>query len=378
MPAFFIPPEKAGSFSPSPSLAAPPVRFPWADAVPGTAMRSAGGKTDGRQRLPDVSIPAMTIRWMSKTVGYLPGPVNVGVVRLGRDEALVIDAGLDGDRGKKVIRALEAERLRPSVLFLTHSHADHFGGGALLAKRAGVLVAAPAEEAAFIRRPRLEPFALYGLAEPPPGLRTKFLQAPPLQVDLELEPGPWTLPSADPSLAHPATAEVREGGTADTVEAEIVDLGGHAPGQCGLLIEDILFAADAVFPPDIWAKHGFVYHASVGGALASIQTIAAAAPGLLIPGHGEPSDDVASLAAANREGIEKLSRAVAQRAEQTDEGASTEGVLAGLAKEWGYHFRGLPDYYLARACVQAHLSHLVERRRLTPVIEGGRLLWRRA
>ncbi len=319
----------------------------------------------------------MTIRWMNQTVGYLPGPVNVGVVRLGRDEALVIDAGLDGDRGKKVLRALEAERLRPSVLFLTHSHADHFGGGALLAKRAGVLVAAPAEEAAFIRRPRLEPFALYGLAEPPPGLRTKFLQAPPLEVDLELEPGPWTPPSAEPRLEEPATAELREGRKADPVETEIVDLGGHAPGQCGLRIGDILFAADALFPPAVWAKHGFVYHASVDGALASIQAIATAAPRLLIPGHGEPSDDVASLAAANREGIENLSRAVAQVAERTDEGASTEAVLAALAREWDHQFRGLPDYFLARACVQAHLSHLVARRRLIPVIEGGRLLWRR-
>ncbi len=324
------------------------------------------------------SIGAMTIRWMSKTVGYLPGPVNIGVVRIGRDRALLIDAGLDADRGKKVLRALEAERLRPAVLYLTHSHADHFGGGALLAKRVGVFVAAPAEEAAFIRKPSLEPFALYGLAEPPPGLRTKFLQAPPLQVDLELAPGPWTLSPDDPRLGNPAPAEVREGGTTDTVEAEIVDLGGHAPGQCGLRIGDILFAADALFPPAIWAKHGFIYHASVGGALASIQAIAAAAPRLLIPSHGEPSDNVVSLAATNREGIENLSRAVAQVAERTDEGASTEDVLAGLAREWDYQFRGLPDYYLARACVQAHLSHLAEQRKLATVIEGGRLLWRRA
>lgn len=322
----------------------------------------------------------MTILWLSETVGYLPGPVNIGVIRLGRSDALIVDAGLDEDRGKKLLRALQTEGLRPTVLFLTHSHADHFGGGALVKKRAGVLVAAPAEEAAFIRSPRLEPFSLYGLAEPPPGLRTKFLQATPLEVDLELHPGPWLPPNGDRGAKSPPTDDAPSAGRPPALELEVVDLGGHAPGQCGLRAGDLLFAADALFPPALWGKHGFVYHASVKGALAAIETIAASPPRIIIPSHGDPSEDSGQLLSANRKGLDDLSREVARVVERAAEqaAASTEDVVAVLARQWEVEFRGLPDYYLARACVQAHLSYLTELGLLEPVVKGGRLLWQPA
>ena len=69
----------------------------------------------------------MAIIWMNETVGYDPGPVNLGVVRLDRDRVLIVDAGLDKGRAGKLVRLLTAEGLRPYGVLLTHHHADHTG-----------------------------------------------------------------------------------------------------------------------------------------------------------------------------------------------------------------------------------------------------------
>ena len=145
----------------------------------------------------------MAVQWMRERIGFHPGPVNVGIVRFRDDTVLLVDAGLDPDRARKVLRDLETEGLRTRALLLTHAHADHMGGAAFLRRRGPLLTASAPLEAALVRHPALEPFYLFGGAAPPRTLTGKFLQADPCEIDLELSAGPWTVPRLPESSGRP-------------------------------------------------------------------------------------------------------------------------------------------------------------------------------
>jgi len=53
-------------------------------------------------------------------------------------EALIIDPG---DDAKKIINAVEAEKLKPVLIVNTHAHPDHIGANLELAKRYGIVAA---------------------------------------------------------------------------------------------------------------------------------------------------------------------------------------------------------------------------------------------
>ncbi len=337
----------------------------------------------------------MAVTWIGEYVGFQPGPVNVGVVRLRDDTVLLVDSGLDPDRGRKVLRDLEAEGLGARALLLTHSHADHMGGAAFLRRRGPLLTAASPLEAALVRYPALEPFYLFGGAAPPRTLTGKFLQAEPCEVDLEPGPGAWKVPRLpDPPgrPGRPALAVLPDtagdpsphGGLA----LEIVELHGHSPGQVGLVVaagdEDsarcgpVVFCGDAVFPLSVWDKHGFVYFADVVRSLAAIERLRSLKPRALVAGHGTAfGDEIGPLFDANVRGLEELSAEVEAVLDSVTGGSSTEGVLAAVAERREMSVESPPEYYLARATVQAHLARLESAGRVTMEVGQGRLLWLR-
>jgi glyoxylase-like metal-dependent hydrolase (beta-lactamase superfamily II) len=328
----------------------------------------------------------MAVTWISERVGYQGGPVNVGFVRLHGDQALVIDAGLDPDRARKVIRDLEDEGLRARALLLTHSHADHIGGAALLRRRCPLRVAAPTPEAGFIRFPSLEPFYLYGGAAAPGALTGKFLQAEGCAVDVEVDPGPWRLHDQ----AHRHAASRREPAARDEVAValrlELLGLAGHSPGQVGLAVYEetaetpsVIFCGDAVFPADVWSKHGFVYFCDIDSSLDAIHRLGASPPGTLVAGHGVARGDaIQALLSANEDGLRQMADAVARVVEAHTDGVSAEELLTAVAEQRGARVGSPSDYFLARATVHAHLAYLEARGRVSMQVTGARLTWRPA
>ncbi|EYB69528.1 beta-lactamase-like protein [Deinococcus phoenicis] len=287
-------------------------------------------------------------------VHFLPGAVNSVVLEGGHGGALLVDTGLDDAQARKLLRALAGAGLRPTAILNTHSHADHHGGNAFILNRFPDLeVFAPPLEAAIIRHPVLEPLSLFG-ARPPRDLQTRFLLAP-----------------ASPARPLPDTGPVRLGG----VELELLEVSGHAAQMYAVRAGDVLYAADALFGPDALAKHPLTFCAD-----ARQQKEAAARLGTLegvrvvLPGHGDPADDLAGLVAVNLAAYDRTTRAVLDAVRAG--AAPIDDLLARVCGALGVQMANAGAVVLNRAVLSAHLTELLEAGAVSLTVEDNRLLFR--
>lgn len=303
----------------------------------------------------------LQLRPLGERTAYVPSLSNVGVWD-GPAGAVLIDAGNDAEAGRRLLKMLEAEGRRPAAVALTHSNADHMGGAAFIASRAAVPVYASRIEAALCEDPLLEPSFLWG-AFPPPELRGKFFMATAcatLPLDLDA-----ALPTALAGLT-------------------VLPLGGHFFGQIGFLAGSehgggILFAGDAVFGPESLAKHPLFFVYDVAAFLESLVKIETSGAHLVVPSHGDPTEDLAGLCAANRAAVERIAVAVIDACAASSDGAggaSAEDVLALLCPRFGIEL-GWAQYALVLSTVRSFLVYLRASGELEAVFADGRLRWRR-
>lgn len=212
----------------------------------------------------------MELKQLHDAVWALCGPVNMGLV-MGDSGFIAIDTGLDKQAGKALEKAAGELGGALSAIVNTHAHADHFGGNAYLLSKRTVPVYAPVGEAAVIRRPAFEPEYLWQGAQPLPGLQNKFLLAAPSPVSVEFAPG-----------------DVLQ---VDGVDLTTIDLPGHAHGQAGIQVHDVLFAADAYFNEAVVDKHGIPYLVDLPQTRASAERVLEMSAAWTLPGHGQPTRD---------------------------------------------------------------------------------------
>lgn len=285
------------------------------------------------------------------SISYLPGPQNIGVIVAanGKDCAIV-DSGLTKDNGKAILKTLADAGLQVRAILNTHSHADHFGGNAHIVTNAGgsVRVYAPPIEEAFMRYPILEPTGLFAGAAPIKPLYSHFLYAPPSPIDVVMQPGPL---------------EIAEIG----LSIEVIDLKGHAAGQMGYLVGDVLFVGDLALPGAVIDKYKVLYCSDVAEHLASLDRALTYADRVAaaVPAHSpavSPAEFVALVAVNRVRFVDTLDFIVSHL--QANGPQSSEAVLRAVCAHYEFTVTSAEAYYLLQPTIYAHLSYLHQQGRV--------------
>ncbi len=289
---------------------------------------------------------------LSERVYYLPGGVNAAIV-VGRDrQAILVDTGGDKSYGREIRRACETLGVTPAAIVNTHAHADHYGGNDYLLRQFDVPVYAPPLEKSLMESPYLEPVYLFNGAKPPGELLNKWLLAKPSRVDYVLEPGVLTLCG---------------------VQLDILDTSGHAHVHYSVRVGDVLLAADAVFGESALEKYPLPFGQDIAAQIQSARKVAESGARVVLPGHGEPSEEVRALAELNLRAFERAARTV----EAACQRATTAEVLRGACSALGIAMSDLPRYALNLCTVMAYLSYLREEGKIDWQLADNELRWMR-
>lgn len=287
---------------------------------------------------------------ITEHVGYIPGGVNVGVIRNG-EEAILVDTGLDKDNGRKTLRLLEELGLKLKAIINTHSHADHFGGNAYLVRSTGAKVYAPSIESGIIMNPLLEPIYLFHGANPISNLHNKFVLADPSPVDHIIEPGEINVIGLD---------------------LEIVHLQGHSFNQMGVKFDDVLFCADTVFSERVIDKYRIPVVQDVGTHLKTLEELKGMSCRLFVPAHTKPTEDIKPLAEKN---INTTRSIIADIKELLKEPMTTDEVQSRLGKKYGLDLSVVQQYYLIHMTIMAYLGYLYDSKQVEIKMEDNLLCW---
>lgn len=284
-------------------------------------------------------------------VAYIPGAVNIGVLRNG-ERCAVIDTGLDKDSGRNIRKALEAEGFKLEAIINTHSHADHFGGNDYLARNLKAEVYAPSIESGIIQNPILEPIYLFHGATPIRNLRNKFVLAKPSPVDHIIEPGKLEVIG---------------------LEVEIIPLPGHCFNQIGVLVDNVLFCADTVFSDRVIDKYRVPVVQDVGSHLETLDRLNSMEHDLFIPAHTKPVDDIKGLVAKNVATTQGIIKDIKQLLEEP---MTTERLMSELCTGYGLDLTVVQQYYLIHMTIMSYLDYLYDEKQIDIEIVGNLLRWK--
>ncbi|WP_404432206.1 MBL fold metallo-hydrolase [Sutcliffiella horikoshii] len=296
----------------------------------------------------------MELHPITDNVYYFQGSVNIGYVRFSTGEGMLIDAGLEEQAMKKVLKTLKSKELPITHLFITHAHADHYGGGEYLQRQQKIFTMAPKFEAAILQEPMLEPLYLFHGVNPIQEWRNKFLEGKPIKVDLILE----------------EAGEVKVGES----RFQTVDLSGHSYHQLGVIVEDILFAADAYFGVEILHKHGIPYIVDVKQTMESLEKIKKLPCVGAVPGHGSYEKNYLPTIEENLQVHHEIENFLFSLVNQEENGISIEQLVTKACTEKGVTIRNVPSFMLFRTAVTAYLTKLIQEGRVELLVSNNQLV----
>jgi glyoxylase-like metal-dependent hydrolase (beta-lactamase superfamily II) len=290
---------------------------------------------------------------LSERVGYVPGGTNVGIIRNDDRHVSIIDSGLNDTTARKVLRVVRDELQSEIVAILnTHGHADHFGANAFVHKRTDCEVWAPEIESTIIQYPILQPSLLFGGADPMDTLRNKFLLAE----------------------ASPLTGMIG-GGVQDFhgTTIDLIPLPGHSPNQMGVLVDDVFFCADVVFPESAIEKYRVPYLFGLTDHLSSLNQSLTVPAKWVVPGHGDHAVTIEPLVALNQHAIE---RTLDEITEVLSAPMTSDDVCAEVFRALDVPVTDAQSYFLLKPTISAYLAHLDRIGMAQLDIVNKRALWR--
>ena len=292
----------------------------------------------------------MDYKQVTENVGYIPGAVNLGVIRNG-EEATLIDTGLDKDTGRKTLRLLEEQGLTLKGIINTHSHADHFGGNAYLTRNTETEVYAPNIESGIIQNPILEPIYLFHGAYPIRNLHNKFVLASPSPVHHIINPGKLSIIGLD---------------------LEIIALPGHSFNQIGVKHDNVLFCADTVFSERVIYKYRIPVVQDVGNHLKTLEALREMDCDLFVPAHTKPTGDIKPLVDKNLNTVNSI---IDDIKKLLKEPKTTDQVQSELGKQYGLDLSVIQQYYLIHMTIMAYLGYLYDSKQIEIKMKNNLLYW---
>lgn len=296
----------------------------------------------------------MKLVQIKKDCYYFEAPVTIGYVR-NEDNGLLIDAGIDKSTMKKALRQLEEKEYPITHLFITHAHADHYGGAAYLQEQKKVYTIAPVFEAAILENPMLEPLYLFGGNDPLPELRNKFLEGKPIQVDEALEEGSHDI---------------------DGFSFETYHFPGHSYYQMGLKIHSMLYAGDSYFSEEQLHKHRIPYITDAYATIESLNKLLTIDCQGGVPGHGVFEKDFSSTVKANIEYHRKCLDWILHYIKDNSRSVSHETLVAEMCQAWNIRATQLSQWLLYRTAVTAYTLGLVREDKLEHSIDQGKWVFK--
>ncbi|GEN45622.1 MBL fold metallo-hydrolase [Alkalibacillus haloalkaliphilus] len=294
----------------------------------------------------------MKMNRLNNNCYYFSSSVNVGYVHEGNN-GLIIDAAIDQSAIRKVVRQLEEAELPITHLFITHAHADHYGGAAYLKKHYDVKVMAPKLEAAIVENPIIEPIYMFQGNTPVEELRNKFLEGPPVEVDLIVDEGEQNI---------------------DGFNIEFIATPGHSYHQFALATKGILYAADSYFGKKELNKHKIPYITCAKDTIESLEKIKDKVYDGAVPGHGPYEEDFKSTIQYNIEYHQNILSSVKEMLDRSAHGLSHEDIVSFMCARHDVKADQLSMFMLFRTAVSAYVRALVEDNKAKFEIENFRVM----
>ncbi|WP_282138100.1 MBL fold metallo-hydrolase [Rossellomorea aquimaris] len=294
----------------------------------------------------------MKLQNLSEHCYAFTGSVTIGYC-IKEGKGLLIDSGLDDSSMKKVIKILSNEGLPLDFCVITHAHADHFGGAHFLKKKQGTSLFAPKLEKAIIENSILEPIYLFNGANPINDLRNKFLEGQSVAIDDVLKIGENSI--------GPFTFEV-------------IDLPGHSYGQVGLLVDDVLYAADSYFGRDTLEKHVIPFIIDADQTLDSLEKLLHIPCKGAIPGHGDYEENFVKTVQENIDLHEERMNTLLTLVNGSKEGFAFEKIMKEYLNLHKITVSNVGQWLLFRTSVTAYLTSLERKKLLLFTISNNELV----
>jgi len=289
---------------------------------------------------------------------YFSNPTNLGYVRKG-DTGLLIDAGLDASIANKALRLLDERGWPLTHVFITHAHADHYGGLHQIQKKRAVMTAAPAVEADVLRYPKWEALYLFQGNEPPQAMRNKFIEGKAASIDVVCGEGRHRFGDLD---------------------VKLIPLPGHADHQMGVLVDGVLYAADSYVSLDYLFKHKIPFFTDLDKLLASQEKLLSLADDLLgaVPSHGVFEKEFKNTVWGNIAFHNKMLDEILALVERESLPAGIDRLVKTVCDACEVELSDVAMWGLYRTAVVGYLMAAVRRGHLEMAIEENVLVFKKA